>query len=209
MPAARTAARMVARTAAATITAALVAGSLAACSPADEPLLAVGRAADGRPVAHLYLCGDRHTAHSATLYLNPWPPPTPSAATTPSAAATSGGTATPPSSPSSSGSGRVSMGDLWSIQNSTGIGNLWAIPMGTTPDGWRDEFDPPRPLALTATGRYVLGTWTGAPQPRPVFFTLADLDKLKDGEVWGYPGRRGDAQVITLKAFRDKAADSC
>ncbi|MEV4132024.1 hypothetical protein AB0J72_07645 [Dactylosporangium sp. NPDC049742] len=203
MPAARTAARLVARTAAATVTAALVAGSLAACTPADEPLLAVGRDTDGRPVAHLYLCGDRHAAHNATLYLNPWPPPTPSAAT-PS------GTATPSAAvTASSGSGRVAMGDLWSIWNSTGIGNLWAIPMGTTPDGWRDEFDPPRPLALTATGRYVLGTWTGAPQPRPVFFTLADLDRLKDGEVWGYPGRRGDAQVITLKAFRDKAADSC
>ncbi|MEV0562206.1 hypothetical protein [Dactylosporangium sp. NPDC050588] len=208
MPAARTAARLVSRAAAATITAALVAGSLAACTPGDEPLLAVGRDTGGRPVAHLYLCGDRHRSHNATLYLNPWPPP-PSAATTPSAAATSGAAATPPSSPASSGSGRVSMGDLWSIQNSTGIGNLWAIPLGTTPDGWRDELDPPRPLALTTTGRYVLGAWTGTPQPRPVFFTLADLDKLKDGEVWGYPGHRGDALVITLKAFRDKAADSC
>ncbi|MFF5225621.1 hypothetical protein [Dactylosporangium sp. NPDC000521] len=196
MPAARMPA---ARTAAAAIIAVLVAGTLAACSPAREPLLAVGRDADGRPVAHLYLCGDDHVAHNATLYLNnPWSSPTPSATITPSGAA-----------PASSGSGSVSMGALWSIWNSTGIGNLWAIPIGTTPDGWRDELDPPRPLALTATGRYVLGASTAVPRPRSVFFTLGDLDQLKDGEVWGHTGRRGDERATTLKSFREKAAGSC
>ncbi|MEV0130662.1 hypothetical protein AB0H83_19635 [Dactylosporangium sp. NPDC050688] len=181
-----------ARATAALLAAALAGGALAGCSPPEEPLMAVGRDAGGRPVLHLRLCGDDRTVAKASLMLR-GPDPTPDI--------TGGGSAT-----------AVAEVPLWRIWNAAGIGTTWAIEIGTTPAGWREEPDPavpPGPIAYTPAARYRVIALTSPPHIRSVTFTLADLDGLEDGQVRGHRGHGGGETTLTLQQFREQAGDAC
>ncbi|MEV4514833.1 hypothetical protein AB0K00_38475 [Dactylosporangium sp. NPDC049525] len=47
------------------------------------------------------------------------------------------------------------------------------------------------------------------PHPASVEFTLADLDGLEAGEVWGHDGHDPGEVALSLKQFREQADDAC
>ncbi|MDG6106518.1 hypothetical protein Daura_26845 [Dactylosporangium aurantiacum] len=208
-----------ARTAAALLAALLTGGLLAACSPPEEPMMAVGRDGSGRPVLHLRQCGDAGTVARVSLTLGgPEAEPAGTAMPTaheglqPSGAAPSGSATAVPYNGRGLPATPAGGGPLWRIWNAADTDRSWTIEIGTTPAGWREEPDPSvpaGPVQLLPERRYRLYAFTYRPHVRDVVFTLADLDRLGDGQVWGHKGHGGEARPLTLEQFREQADDAC
>lgn len=95
----------------------------------------------------------------------------------------------------------------WSVSSDEAHGAVDRFPLFATPPGWTAEYD--ELTALTAGTTYGVSA-AGRANTRDLYFhfTLADLEKLRDGEVLTYKKGGGTARV-KAGAFRTRALKLC
>jgi len=174
---------------------AAVVTTLTACVPARQPLLAI-TLIGGWPVAILRTCSGGPAEVSVTENSQA-PTTSPGASESPTPTATSSPTVTPTTE---------SYVYYWSIKTPN-ANSINEVPLFTTPSGWQLDGDTLKQLQPEA--RYIADAKVaGVFDVSPVNFTMADLHKLKDGEVL-YGINAPLTTVLTRTEFDQKTAEDC
>jgi hypothetical protein len=171
--------------------------TLTACVPARQPLLAI-TLIGGWPVAILRTCAGGPAEVSVTENSQA-PTSSPGATETPTP------TSTPTPSPTITPT-TESYVYFWSIKTAN-ANPINEVALFTTPSGWQLDGDTLKQLQPEA--RYIADAKvTGVFDVSPVNFTVADLHKLKDGEVL-YGVNAPLTTVLTRAEFDQKTEEAC
>lgn len=177
----------------------LAVDTLTACSPADEPVVALA-VQGGRPVAVLVTCGG--SFGSVSVYENERPTPTAT-----------------PGSGEPNGTPAMDQHVSWGVHGNPTTEIVEVELLGAPPRGWTTD-EPAVVIGLPTPGafevvaleqlrpgvRYGLGG-SGRRQAVTVDFTTADFDRIGPGQVLAPDD--DDTVLMSRAAFEENARESC